>query len=96
MIVDAIKSGRLNGGDIIIEPTSGNTGIGLSISAAAKGHPMIITMPEKMSQEKRDVLKALGAEIVRTPNHYAFDHAECHIGIARKLEKELPNAHILD
>jgi cystathionine beta-synthase len=43
---------------------------------------MIITMPEKMSQEKRDVLKALGAEIIRTPNEYAFDHAKSHIGIA--------------
>jgi cystathionine beta-synthase len=57
---------------------------------------MIITMPEKMSQEKRDVLKALGAEIVRTPNEYAFDHENCHIGIAFKLSLELEDAHILD
>lgn len=96
MIEDAEKSGRIKPGDTLIEPTSGNTGIGLALAAAVKGYKIIITMPEKMSQEKNDVLKALGAEIIRTPNHHAWDHPESHIGIARKLEKELPNAHILD
>lgn len=96
MIVDAMRNGTLKKGDILIEPTSGNTGIGLSVTAASKGFRMIITMPEKMSQEKRDVLKALGAEIIRTPNEYAFDHANCHIGLAVKLQVELENAHMLD
>jgi len=96
MVEDAEKSGRLQKGDILIEPTSGNTGIGLALAAAIKGYRCIITMPEKMSKEKSDVLHALGAEIVRTPNHHAFDHPESHIGIARKLNKELPNSHILD
>jgi cystathionine beta-synthase len=85
MILDAVSKGTLKKGDILIEPTSGNTGIGLSLTAASKGYRMIITMPEKMSQEKRDVLKALGAEIIRTPNEYAFDHAHSHIGLAVKL-----------
>lgn len=96
MIVDAIKEGRIKQGDILIEPTSGNTGVGLSVTAAAKGFRMIITMPEKMSQEKQDVLKALGAEIIRTPNEYGFDHAKSHIGVAYSLSQELPNSHILD
>ena len=96
MVVDAINSGRIKKGDILIEPTSGNTGIGLSVSAAAKGFRMVITMPEKMSQEKRDVLKALGAEIIRTPNEYAFDHANCHIGLAVKMSEDVENCHMLD
>jgi len=96
MIVDALDKGILKKGDIIVEPTSGNTGIGLSLTAAAKGFNMIITLPEKMSQEKRDVLKALGAEIVRTPNEYAFDHAESHIGWAVKFSETLENCHLLD
>jgi cystathionine beta-synthase len=89
MILDAEKNAGLKKGDIILEPTSGNTGIGLSLAAAARGYKMIITMPEKMSQEKRDVLTGLGAQIIRTPNHYGFDHPDCHIGIAVRLAKEL-------
>lgn len=96
MIVDARKQGRIKQGDILIEPTSGNTGIGLAMTAAAQGYKMIITLPEKMSQEKRDVLKALGAEIIRTPTPYAWDHKFSHIGIAFQLEEDLPNAHVLD
>jgi|ERR1719469_106753 len=89
MVLDAEKNAGLKSGDIILEPTSGNTGIGLSMAAAARGYKMIITMPEKMSQEKRDVLTGLGAKIIRTPNHYAFDHPDCHIGIAVRMAKEL-------
>lgn len=57
---------------------------------------MVITLPEKMSQEKIDVLKALGAEIVRTPNEYGFDHLKSHIGVAWQLNQDLENSHILD
>lgn len=96
MIVDAENSGRIKPGDTLIEPTSGNTGIGLALAAALKGYRMIITLPEKMSQEKVDVLKALGAEIIRTPTEAAFDSPESHIGVAKRLQAEIPNAHILD
>jgi cystathionine beta-synthase len=96
MIIDAMKAGRIKKGDILVEPTSGNTGIGLSMTAASKGFRMVITMPEKMSLEKRNVLKALGAEIIRTPNEYAFDHANCHIGLAVKMAEEVDDCHMLD
>jgi cystathionine beta-synthase len=96
MVEDAEKSGRIKKGDTLIEPTSGNTGIGLALAAAIKGYRMIITLPEKMSQEKVDVLKALGAEIIRTPTEAAWDSPESHIGVAKRLNSEIPNSHILD
>jgi len=96
MVEDAEKSGRLKKGDTLIEPTSGNTGIGLALAAAVKGYKMIITLPEKMSQEKVDVLKGLGAQIIRTPTEAAWDSPESHIGVAKKLNSEIPNSHILD
>ncbi|KAF2259890.1 cystathionine beta-synthase [Lojkania enalia] len=96
MIEEAERSGRIKPGDTLIEPTSGNTGIGLALVAAVKGYKAIITLPEKMSPEKVAVLRALGAEIIRTPTAAAFDSPESHIGVARRLQKELPNAHILD
>jgi len=96
MVLDAEKSGRIKPGDTLIEPTSGNTGIGLALAAAVKGYKMIITLPEKMSKEKVDVLKALGAQIIRTPTEAAFDSPESHIGVAKRLNSEIPNSHILD
>jgi cystathionine beta-synthase len=96
MLIDAEKSGRIKPGDTLIEPTSGNTGIGLAIAAAARGYRVIITMPEKMSQEKQVVLEALGAEIIRTPTEAAWDSPESHIGVARRLREIIPNSHILD
>jgi len=96
MVDDAERSGRIKPGDTLIEPTSGNTGIGLALAAAVKGYKMIITLPEKMSKEKVDVLKALGAQIIRTPTEAAFDSPESHIGVAKRLNAEIPNSHILD
>ncbi len=96
MIEHAEASGRIKPGDTLIEPTSGNTGIGMALAAAIKGYRMIITMPEKMSREKQVTLEALGAEIIRTPTEAAWDAPESHIGVAQQLEKILPNAHILD
>jgi cysteine synthase A len=96
MVIEAEKSGRIRPGDTLIEPTSGNTGIGMALAAAIGGYRMIITMPEKMSSEKQVVLESLGAEIIRTPTEAAWDEPESHIGVAKKLERELPGAHILD
>ena len=96
MVLDAEKSGRIKPGDTIIEATSGNTGIGMALAAAVRGYRMIITIPEKMSNEKIATLKALGAEIVRTPTEAAFDSPESHISVAKRLNKQIPNSHILD
>ncbi len=96
MVLDAEASGRIKPGDTLIEPTSGNTGIGLALAGAVKGYRVIITMPEKMSREKQVVLEALGAEIIRTPTEAAWDAPESHIGVAKSLQSQLPNAHILD
>ncbi|EJT69898.1 cystathionine beta-synthase [Gaeumannomyces tritici R3-111a-1] len=96
MIEEAEKEGRIKPGDTLIEPTSGNTGIGLALVGAVKGYKTIITLPEKMSAEKVSVLKALGATIIRTPTQAAWDAPESHIGVARRLQKEIPNSHILD
>ncbi|KAG7291052.1 hypothetical protein NEMBOFW57_001062 [Staphylotrichum longicolle] len=96
MIEEAEKSGRIKPGDTLIEPTSGNTGIGLALVGAIKGYKTIITLPEKMSAEKVSVLRALGATIIRTPTQAAWDSPESHIGVARRLLKEIPNSHILD
>ncbi|PAA69733.1 hypothetical protein BOX15_Mlig000058g1, partial [Macrostomum lignano] len=96
MIEDAERSGRLKPGDVLIEPTSGNTGIGLALAAAVKGYRCTIVMPEKMSKEKVDVLRALGADIVRTPTAASYDSAESHIGVAKQLLNTVANSHILD
>jgi len=96
MVEDAERSGRIKPGDTLIEPTSGNTGQGIALAAAVKGYKCIITLPEKMSKEKQIALEALGAKIIRTPTEAAFDAPESHIGVAKKLQEEIPNSHILD
>ena len=96
MIEEAERTGDLKEGDTIIEPTSGNTGIGIALAASIKGYRCIIVMPEKMSAEKEDILRGLGAEIVRTPTSAAFDSPESHIRVAWDLKSKIPHSHILD
>eukprot|EP00906_Rhabdomonas_costata_P016007 RCo022945 len=97
MIGDAERFGRIHHGDTIVEASSGNTGIGLALVSAAKGYRCTITLPQKMSAEKVSVLKALGAEVIRTPTEAAWDAPESHIGVARRLVRENPGTvHFLD
>lgn len=96
MVTQAEKDGVLKPGDTLIEATSGNAGIGFALAGAVKGYKVIITMPEKMSREKEVVLEALGAKIYRTPTEAASDSPDSHISLARRLQKEIPNSHILN
>lgn len=96
MIEEAEKSGRIKPGDTLIEATSGNAGIGFAMAGAVKGYQVIITMPAKMSHEKEVILESLGAKIYRTPTEAKWNDPDSHISLARRLQKEIPNAHILD
>ncbi|MFN8220797.1 MAG: pyridoxal-phosphate dependent enzyme [Fimbriimonadales bacterium] len=96
MVEEAERAGLIKPGDTLIEPTSGNTGIGIALAGAVKGYRVIITMPNKMSAEKQLTMEALGAEIIRTPTEAASDDPDSNISLARRMAKEMPNAHILD
>ncbi|XP_022163172.1 cystathionine beta-synthase [Myzus persicae] len=97
MVEDAERQGLLKPGITIIEPSSGNTGIGLAMAASVKGYGCLVVMPMKMSREKVDALRLLGAKIVRTPTAAAFNELEGLIRVAHKLHLEDPeNTIILD
>jgi len=91
MIEDAEKEGKLNPGATIVEPTSGNTGIGLAFVSAVKGYKLILTMPETMSVERRHLLEIMGAELVLTPGDKGMKGA---IDEAEKLVKEIPDSYM--
>ncbi|GMV10640.1 MAG: cystathionine beta-synthase [Gemmatimonadota bacterium] len=92
IIEEAERDGRLKPGGVIVEGTSGNTGIGLAIAAALKGYRCIFTMPDKMSQEKVRLLKAFGAEVIITPTAVPADHPDNYVMMARRIAAETPNA----
>src|SRR5580704_18011493 len=96
MVEEAERQGQIRPGDTLIEPTSGNTGIGIAMVGAVKGYNVIITMPEKMSREKQTILEALGANFYRTPTEVAWDHPDSHLSLAKRLQKEIPRSHILN
>lgn len=92
MVEDAEKAGLLKPGGTIIEGTSGNTGMGLALAAVAKGYRCIFTMADKQSQEKINILKAVGAEVVVCPTNVAPDDPRSYYSVARKLNREIPNS----
>lgn len=97
MIDGLEKAGKIRPGETtLIEPTSGNTGTGLSMVAAVKGYCQIITMPEKMSREKQVAMEALGSQIIRTPTEAAHDDPESLLGVAHRLNREIEGSIIPD
>jgi len=97
MIRDAEAEGILKPGDTIIEATSGNTGVGLCMAGAVLGYNVIITLPQKMSGEKLNMMKGLGALILRTPTSAAWNDDDSHIMLARRIKEAIgPRAHCLD
>ncbi|HEX4600733.1 MAG TPA: pyridoxal-phosphate dependent enzyme [Gemmatimonadales bacterium] len=96
MIEAAEQAGRLKPGGLIVEATSGNTGVGLALAAAVKGYRCIFTMPDKMSQEKARLLRALGAEVIITPTAVPPDHPESYIMKGRAIAAAHPNAIFAD
>ena len=90
MIEAAEREGKLKPGGTIVEPTSGNTGVGLAIAAAARGYRCIFVMPDKMSQEKIAMLRAYGAEVVITPTAVEHDSPESYYSVSDRLAEEIP------
>jgi cystathionine beta-synthase len=90
MIEAAVRDGRLKAGGTIVEPTSGNTGVGLALAAARKGYRLIFVMPDKMSQEKISMLRAYGAEVVITPTAVDHDSPESYYSVSSRLAEEIP------
>src|SRR5262250_2784097 len=96
MLEAAEKSGKIKPGGTIIEGTSGNTGMGLALAAAIKGYRCIFTMPDKMSQEKIDALRALGAEVIVTPTQVEHHDPRSYHSVALRLSREIPNSIFLN
>jgi cystathionine beta-synthase len=92
MIIDAEKSGELKPGGTIIEATSGNTGIGLVLTASVKGYKCIFVVTDKVSDEKINYLKALGSEVIVVSNSVEPEHPEYYVNVAKRLNKEIPNS----
>ena len=95
MLEEAEKRGQIRPGDTIVESTSGNTGIGLALGCLIKGYKLIITLPDKMSDEKVNTLKALGAEVIITPTDVEHDHPDSYTSVAKRIGQQ-PNTYHID
>ncbi len=94
LIEAAEKAGKIKPGYTIIEPTSGNTGVGLALASAVKGYKVIFTMPDKMSKEKIDLLKAFGARVIVTPTAVSPDNPANNVRVAERMAREMPDAYM--
>ena len=96
MVLRAEEQGLIKPGDTLVESTSGNTGLGLAMIAAVRGYRCVFTIPDKMSKEKIDMLKAYGAEVVITRTDLDHDHPESYVSIAKRIAQETPGAFYID
>src|ERR1700754_1323902 len=96
IVEQAEEAGLLKPGGLIVENTSGNTGQGLAMAAAVKGYRCIFTMPDKMSKEKQDTLKAFGAQVVVTPTNVPADSPQSYYSVAKRIAAETPNSFYLN
>ena len=96
LVRDAEAKGLLREGGTIIEPTSGNTGFGLAMLAAVRGYRTIFAMPDKVSEEKRAILRALGAEVIVTPTSAPHDSPDYYVNVARRLSREISGSYMPD
>jgi cystathionine beta-synthase len=96
MIEAAERDGRIKPGDTLVEPSSGNTGLGIAMLGALKGYKVVITLPKKMSQEKYDLLRAFGAEVIWCPTEAPHGHPDNYVEVAERMARENPNTHVLN
>ena len=96
IIEKAERAGLLRKGGTIVENTSGNTGVGVALAAAVKGYRCIFTMPDKMSKEKQDTLKAFGAQVIVTPTNVPAESPESYYSVAKRIAAETPNSFYLN
>lgn len=96
MILDAERRGLIKPGGTIVEPTSGNTGMGLALAAIQRGYKIIFTVPDKMSRDKIDLLRAVGARVRVTPSNVAPTHPSSYVEVAKRIVKETPDAYMPD
>ncbi len=94
MLLAAEKEGQIKAGGTVVEPTSGNTGVGLAIFAASRGYKTVFTMPEKMSKDKEFLLKAYGATVIRTPTNVPPEDERSYYKVAEKVARETPGAFV--
>src|SRR5512143_2366322 len=96
IVEKAEEAGILRRGGTIVENTSGNTGVALAMAAAVKGYRCVFTMPDKMSKEKQDALKAFGAQVIVTPTNVPPDSPESYYSVAKRIAAETPNSFYLN